>query len=101
MLRRSRLFFALTSAGYAVAIAIVACSPAPRTNPINARDDVDGGTVRRDASPIINVPDPPKPEPDPILPDGGKPPGRVYAHTADTLYLFNPLAKTLTVIGKL
>lgn len=42
-----------------------------------------------------------KPEEDPVLPDGTKPPGRVYAHTADTLYLFDPLAKELTEIGEL
>lgn len=39
------------------------------------------------------------PESDPPLPDGGKPPGRVYAHTRDTLYLYDPLVKKLTVVA--
>lgn len=39
------------------------------------------------------------PESDPILPDGGKPPGVIYAHTAKSLYLFDPLARTLEKKG--
>jgi hypothetical protein len=33
-------------------------------------------------------------------PDAGSGPGRVYAHTTDTLYLYEPLEGALTAIGK-
>jgi len=46
-------------------------------------------------------PDPnPNPDPEP-LPDSGKPPGRVFAHTRDTLFIFEPIGRKLTAIGKL
>jgi hypothetical protein len=35
----------------------------------------------------------------PPLPDGGGGNGRVFAHTQDTLYLYEPLTNTLTLIG--
>lgn len=34
------------------------------------------------------------------LPEGSASEGRVYAHTNDTLYLFEPIGRTLKVIGK-
>lgn len=35
-----------------------------------------------------------------ILPDGGPKIGRVYGHTPDTLYLFEPYSRKLTMVGK-
>ncbi|MBX3203605.1 MAG: hypothetical protein KF764_00990 [Labilithrix sp.] len=94
--RRFSLFLALTCGSSVVAIVAACSAPEPQNkNPIEYRDDEtgkkDAGTTKRDAAP--------KPEEDPPLPDGGKPPGRVYAHTAKTLYLFEPLGQTLTKIG--
>jgi hypothetical protein len=98
MPRRFRLFLSLCAGVSAAFLLIVACTTAPKSSSLNTRDDPDATTrdpldppVQRDA----------KPEEDPPLPDGGKPPGRVYAHTADTLYLLDPLAKKLQAIGKL
>src|SRR5436309_13519512 len=44
-----------------------------------------------------NPPDGGGPSPDSASPGG---PGRVYAHTPDTLYLYEPVAGTLKMIGK-
>lgn len=100
MRSRFALFFALGSGVSLSAAALIACSsPEPKSKiPFDYRDDdtdtkKDAGKTRRE--------DPPQTEEDPPLADGGKPPGRVYAHTAKTLYLFDPLAETLTKIGDL
>src|SRR5204863_7338521 len=46
-------------------------------------------------------PDPNHTPPNPAsLPESGKPPGRVFAHTDDTLYIFEPISRKLTMIGK-
>ncbi|MDF2693878.1 MAG: Peptidyl-prolyl cis-trans isomerase [Labilithrix sp.] len=98
---RSRLArFLVLSTGVSVAAgAVIACSaPAAKQDPIVVRDE-DSGTKKKDTGTTDDRP--PKPEEDPPLPDGGKPPGRIYAHTSDTLYLFEPLGKTLTKIGVL
>jgi hypothetical protein len=95
MHRRLKLFLALTSLVSTGATLVVSCAPAgPMTTPLGVRDDEDAG--RKTNPPRAPGP---KPEEDPVLPDGGKPPGRVYAHTADELYLFDPLLKTLTRVG--
>jgi hypothetical protein len=82
--------------------AVIACTPdpAPTGTPLTTNTDKpkkttgdDDTTSGDDDTTTV------KPESDPPLPDGGKPPGRVYAHTADTLYLYDPLIKTLTKIG--
>jgi hypothetical protein len=99
MYRRFALFLSLSGGVLVAAAAMIACTaPAANQDPIVVRDD-DSGTKKKDTG--AKDPDETKPESDPPLPDGGKPPGRVYAHTADTLYLFEPLAKTLTKIGVL
>jgi hypothetical protein len=96
MHRRFKLLFLFTAAVSIATTVVVACTPAgPTTTPLDARDDEDAG--KRTNPPRAPGP---KPEEDPILPDGGKPPGRVYAHTRDELFLFDPLAKTLTRIGQ-
>ncbi len=50
---------------------------------------------RRDSGTTQELP----PGADPPLPDGGKPPGRVFAHTKNKLYRFDPLAATLVEVG--
>ncbi|MBX3214939.1 MAG: hypothetical protein KF850_23095 [Labilithrix sp.] len=97
MRRRFALFLALSS-GVSVMAVVAACSAPepPNRNPIEYRDD---DAPKRDSG--TRPPrDEPKGEEDPPLPDGGKPPGRVYSHTRDTLYLFEPLGQTLTKIGE-
>lgn len=100
MRRRFALLFAFGTGLSISAAALIACSsPEPKSAiPFDTRDDdedpKDGpGKKRRE--------DPPQTEEDPPLPDGGKPPGRVYAHTSKTLYLLDPLAETLTKVGDL
>ena len=99
MRRRFALLFAFGTGLSISAAALIACSsPEPKsTIPFDTRDDEepkkDAGKKRRE--------DPPQTEEDPPLADGGKPPGRVYAHTAKTLYLLDPLADSLTKIGDL
>lgn len=51
-------------------------------------DDDDVNTPGRDA------------RADARLPDAGLPEGRVYAHTTNTLFLFEPLSRALTQIGR-
>lgn len=73
------------------AATLAACS-APRRKKVDVRDVAEDD--RR----------PPRPAPDDRdaydpLPEGKTPPGRVYAHTAGTLYLFDPLIQKLTTIG--
>lgn len=82
------------------ALAVIACTvaPAPR-NRLPTRDDDDDGKgagSKKGGTTTPEVPD----GADPFLPDGGKPPGKVYAHTKDTLFLFDPLDGTITKVGK-
>jgi len=83
------------------AASFVACSDStPTGSALDARSDDDAGkkpTAKDGGSSSGDLPD----GADPPLPDGGKPPGRIYAHTRDTLYRFDPLANTLTLVGKL
>lgn len=96
MRRRLTPFFAL-GVGISLSVAALgACSsPEPKKKiPFEYRDDdADTNLGERE--------DPSQTQADPPLSDGRKPPGRVYAHTATTLYLFEPLEKTLTKIGDL
>jgi hypothetical protein len=85
--------FLLASGGVACAsmLAFLACTQEKPSNAFETRDDDAGRT--RDPEETT------KGESDPVLPDGTKPPGRVYAHTRDELYLYDPLAKKLTDRG--
>lgn len=89
----------LTTSLLASAAAIFACTQPAKVNrlPVDDDDDDDDDTPtkRRDAGPGGEIP----PGADPPLPDGGKPPGRIYAHTKSTLYRYDPLANSLTEIG--
>lgn len=89
------MLLVVVAAASAAALVTLACSsPPPKRNDLKVRDD-DTGDDKRDT----RSGDGRSPEEDPPLPDGTKPPGRVYAHTADTLYLFDPLIQKLTKIG--
>lgn len=89
-MRHARLVATLL--GASALLAFLACSSTPTKSTVRPADDDDGD----DTPPPSTTPDTPS---DPVQDDGGKPPGRVFAHTADTLYLFDPLASTLTRIG--
>jgi hypothetical protein len=86
--------FLLASGGGACVsmLAFLACTVEKPSNAFETRDDDAGRTREPDETT--------KGESDPVLPDGTKPPGRVYAHTRDELYLYDPLAKRLTNNGK-
>jgi hypothetical protein len=84
--------------------AAVSCAPSTPQTSFVVRDDNRGNDDDEPAPPS-----PPRdagagtPSDDdgaaPPLPDGGKPPGRIYAHSADTLYRFDPLANTVVEVG--
>ncbi len=94
MRHRLALFLVLCSASALVPLA--ACSSAEKaTNPLPTEDDVDGSKTKRDTS--TPFPDDDAGEP---LPEASTGPGRVYSHTKDTLYLYEPVAGTLKEIGK-
>ena len=94
-MRLGRLLAMCLVLSSASGLAAVACSSAPaRSAPLDTRPDRDKPDNDEDADENRA-----KPESDPPLPDGNKPPGRVFAHTADTLYLYDPLAKTLVKKG--
>jgi hypothetical protein len=78
-------------------LAAVACTQVEPSNKMNFTDDddEDKDKPRQTQPPTSELP----PGADPPLPDGGKPPGRVFAHTKSTLYRFDPLANTLTEVG--
>jgi hypothetical protein len=83
------------------ALFLACTAPSPTVHPLPVREDESGSpystTSGYDPGTSGTTTKPPSDDP---LPDGGKPPGQVYAHTADTLYLFEPLSKTLTQLGK-
>jgi hypothetical protein len=94
--RRIPIFLLSTAGAVAVAIIAVACSsPDATNNPFPTRD-LDAGKKGKDSG---SRPPTNPAEEDPPLPDGGVPPGAVYGHTADALYLFEPIGKTLTKKG--
>lgn len=93
MRRRSILFFAVLLSSTAL-VPLAACSSSDDAVP---RLDVEGNG---DASKRPDTSSPPPPEKDSgTVPDATSGPGRVYAHTTDTLYLYEPLSGSLTEIG--
>lgn len=83
---------------------VVACSPAPATQSnITTKPDKkakgDDDTTADDDTTDDDTTTVPTEPADKPLPDGGKPPGRIYAHTAKTLYLFDPLVQTLKKVA--
>lgn len=98
-MRRRRSLPIFFSIGVSVcgALLFVACSsPAPtKSKPLTTYDDDDAGSTTKRDSASSDI----SPEQDPPLPDGGTPPGFVYAHTAKNLYLFEPISEKLTLVG--
>ncbi|MEA2746849.1 MAG: hypothetical protein QOI41_992, partial [Myxococcales bacterium] len=91
---RFALFVALTS-GAAFAQLAACGSTAPDPGGFTVSPAKDAGKSKTDAAdPVIDEPDTSVTPPDP---PGG--PGRVYAHTNDTLYLYEPTGGTLKRIG--
>lgn len=101
MRSRSRLFLLLSVlasssafVGVAGLASLAACSSSTNEVPrLEVEDEPDSSRPRADAK------DPPSDDGG-VLPDASSGPGRVYAHTQDTLYLYEPLAGVLTAIGK-
>jgi hypothetical protein len=71
---------------------ILACSSSDTTPKTLTTTGKDAGNVGDDTSEAGPV------DPPPI--DGGPAAGRVYAHTTDTLFVFEPFSRKLTEIGK-
>lgn len=95
MRHRFALFLVLCTASALAPLA--ACGSAEKaSNPLPTTDDIDASKTKRDTS------TPPFPEDDTgnPLPEASTGPGRVYSHTRDTLFLFEPTAGTLKEIGK-
>lgn len=80
--------------------AAVACSSSEnKSSPLPLSDDT-GGTKKRDSGATSSSSSSSSGSSGEEPLEGGAASGRVYAHTRDTLYLFEPLAKKLTPIGK-
>jgi hypothetical protein len=90
------LFSTLLLSSASVGLVVACTQPAPVSNKLPVSDDDEDTEPRRkDSGKTDKVPD----GADPPLPDGGKPPGRIYAHTKNTLYRYDPLANTLVKVG--
>lgn len=87
------LFFAIASSAL-ISAATFACSSDNATgSPIQFKDT---DPSARDSG---RTPSGGDDEDEPTT-DAGKTPGRIYAHTRDSLYLFEPVSKSITFIGK-
>jgi hypothetical protein len=94
-MRHRHAFFFVVAALAGLAPLAVSCSSqkeSPAGLPVT--DALDASKARPDASADVGPPD------DSAAPDAAGGPGRVYAHTGDTLYLFEPVSGDLKVIGK-
>ena len=94
MRHRLALFLVLCSVSALAPLA--ACGSAEKaSNSFPTTDDVDASKTKRDTSTPF-----PEDEAGNPLPEASTGPGRVYSNTKDTLYLYEPTAGTLNVIGK-
>jgi hypothetical protein len=94
-MRHRHAFFFVLAALVGLAPLAVSCSSqkeSPAGFPVS--DAPDGSKPHPDSSTDAGSPD------DSATPDAAGGPGRVYANTADTLYLFEPVSGDLKVIGK-
>ena len=97
-LARVSLAFTLLASAAAVAplAGLAACGSTTNDPGLQLSTPKDGGKPKVDAAnPMVD----PTPDDSGTLPDPVGGPGRVYAHTNDTLYLFEPTAGTLKKIG--
>lgn len=90
---RCRLPLLALVSGVTVAAVAPGCSPQPMSNSFPTRD------VEVQAPKDSGPSKPRSPEEEPALPEGGALSGAVYAHTATSLYLFEPIRKALTKVG--
>lgn len=83
-----RFGYLLLGSLLAASAVVVACTAAvPKAAPLTLRDA--GNNDNGNTNPSRTDP---LPASDPVQADGGKPVGKVYVHTADTLFVFDPLA---------
>ncbi len=98
-MRFARLAFLFVTGASAVTTTIVACSsPAVTTDKPDFKEDPDPpdankGKPQTTPGDPANVPDTPLPEAAPGT-------GRMFSHTSDTLFLFEPIKHVLTKIGE-
>ena len=93
---RPRLALFLVASSLSALALLAACSSAEKTsNPLPTTDDIDSSRPKADANDPFPEDDAGNP-----LPEASTGPGRVYSHTKDTLYLYEPVAGTLKEIGK-
>ena len=93
---RPRLALFLVLCSVSALAPLAACGSAEKaSNPLPTTDDIDGSKPKRDTSTPFPEDDAGNP-----LPEASTGPGRVYSHTKDTLYLYEPIAGTLKEIGK-
>ena len=93
---RPRLALFLVVCSLSALTPLAACSGAEKvSNPLPTEDDVDASRPKRDSATSFPTDDSGNP-----LPEASTGPGRVYSHTKDTLYLYEPTAGTLKEIGK-
>lgn len=91
-MRRLLAFLLLTTAS--AAAPVLACSSDSRSPSVLVVSDDDSGPTKSKTDAKFDAPGQPPP-------DGSAGPSRVYAHTKDTLYLFDSASKKATSIGKL
>jgi hypothetical protein len=96
MRSRFALLLLASAAALAPLAGLAACGSTTNDPGLQLSTPKDAGKSKVDAAdPIVD----PKPDDSGTLPDPVGGPGRVYAHTNDTLYLFEPTAGTLKKIG--
>lgn len=93
---RSHLWLSVSVVLTAALLAAACTKAAANGNQLNVRDEDKGDNDRRGS----DLGDPKDPTPNgEEQPDGGGPSGRIYAHTIDTLYNYNPDTNELVEIG--
>jgi hypothetical protein len=93
---RPRLALFLVVCSLSALVPLAACSSAEKaSNPLPTEDDVDSSKSKRDSATTFPEDDAGNP-----LPEASTGPGRVYSHTKDTLYLYEPVSGDLKEIGK-
>lgn len=98
-MRRLPVWLVMTACVSTGALAVIACSSeSTKPAPLEVEDDDSGGPRKRDGGSTTSSSGGSSGDPGDL--EGGSANGRVYAHTRDTLYLFEPVPKKLTEIGK-
>jgi hypothetical protein len=95
-MRRRLALFILLSSSTALASVAACSSPATEADRLPTSPAQEAGSSSGDTTDPTQLDSGITPVPEAST--GG--PGRVYAHTPDTLYLYEPIGNTLTVVGK-